>query len=249
VDDNLGRLFAYLEEQGLYDNTLIVYTGDQGFMLGEHDYQDKRWMYDESQRMPLLIRYPQAINAGIRSDAIIENIDFPAFLLDYAGVKTPGYMQGQSFRAIAETGKEPDGWKQAAYYRYWMHMASHDNPAHFGIRTKTHKLIFYYGCDTKGANQTPPAWELYDLSKDPHEMNNLYDDPAYADVVNRLKDQLAAMRDTNGDTDEDYPAIKRVVDEFWDYDAQDRIRAKQISHESLERLRDAYARGSRKHAR
>jgi len=231
VDDNLGRLFAYLKKQGLYDNTIIIYTGDQGFMLGEHDYQDKRWMYDESMRMPLLIRYPKAIKPGTKSDAIIENIDFPALMLDYAGVKTPDYMQGRSFRSIAETGSEPEGWKQAAYYRYWMHLAHHDNPAHFGIRTKTHKLIFYYGCDYQGRNQTPPGWELYDLVDDPHETKNVYDDPANASIVRDLKDQLAALRRANGDTDENRPEIKRIVDEFWDFDQTDRQRAIEISRE------------------
>ncbi|MEM7785488.1 MAG: sulfatase-like hydrolase/transferase, partial [Planctomycetota bacterium] len=136
VDDNLKRLFDYLKSEGLYDNTLIIYTGDQGFWLGEKDYQDKRWAYDESQRMPLLVRYPPSIPAGIRSDAIIENVDFPAMMLDFAGIEIPESVQGKSFKSICETGKEPQDWKQAAYYRYWMHMAHHDNPGHVGIRTK-----------------------------------------------------------------------------------------------------------------
>ena len=235
VDDNLGRLFAYLEQQGLHDDTVIIYTGDQGFMLGEHDYQDKRWMYDESMRMPLLIRYPKTIKPGTTTDAIVENIDFPALMLDFAGVPTPDYMQGRSFRSIIETGKEPADWKDAAYYRYWMHMAHHDNPAHFGIRTKTHKLIFFYGCGYKGENQTPPGWELYDLAKDPHELDNVYDDPAYAKVAVELKTKLAAMRAANGDTDEDRPEVKRVVDEYWDYDDADRQRAVEISHSMLQK--------------
>ncbi|NQU23737.1 MAG: sulfatase [Candidatus Nealsonbacteria bacterium] len=235
VDDNLGRLFAYLKQQGLYDDTVIIYTGDQGFMLGEHDYQDKRWMYDESMRMPLLVRYPKTIKPGTTSDAIVENIDFPALMLDFAGVRTPSQMQGRSFRSIVETGKEPADWKDAAYYRYWMHLAHHDNPAHFGIRTKTHKLIFFYGCGYKGENQTPPGWELYDLAKDPRELNNVYADPAYAKVAVELKAKLAAMRAANGDTDEDRPAIKKVVDEYWDYDAADRQRAIEISHSMLKR--------------
>ena len=125
------------------DNTIIVYTGDQGFMLGEHDYIDKRWMYEESMRMPFLVRYPKMIEAGSRTDAIINNADFAPTLIDLAGGSVPDYMQGESFKAVLETG-EAKGWKQDTYYRYWMHMAHrHSNPA-FGIRTKDYKLIFFY---------------------------------------------------------------------------------------------------------
>ncbi len=134
IDDNLGRLFKYLEETGQLDNTVIIYTGDQGFMLGEHDYQDKRWMYEESQRMPFLIRYPKSIQAGQRFDAIIENVDYGPTMLDLAGAAIPESVQGRSFKSLLETGQEPGDWKQAAYYRYWMHMAHHDNPALGGRR-------------------------------------------------------------------------------------------------------------------
>ena len=237
VDDNIKRLLDALKAEGILDNTVILYTGDQGFMLGEHDYQDKRWMYDESQRMPFIVRYPKSVKAGSRTDAMVENIDYGPTMLDFAGVRTPDYMQGRSFRAVLEAGKEPKGWKQAAYYRYWMHMAHHWNPAHFGIRTKRHKLIFYYGCDTRGGNRTPPGWELYDLAKDPKEVHNVYDDPAYKDVMIALKKQLAALRKRIGDTDERFPAIKKIVDEFWDYDDAARQKAIEISHECAERMK------------
>jgi N-acetylglucosamine-6-sulfatase len=233
VDDNLARLFAHLEETGQMDNTVIIYTGDQGFMLGEHDYMDKRWMYEESMRMPFLIRYPKSIPAGSRAGAIVENVDYGPTMLDFAGVKTPDMMQGRSFRTLCETGKEPDGWKQEAYYRYWMHMAHHDNPGHVGIRTKTHKLIFYYGCNYKGQQQTPPGWELYDLKKDPTEVVNQYDNPAYAETVSDLKMRLAALRKRIGDTGEDFPAAEAIVREFWDYDENDRAKATEISHNYL----------------
>jgi N-acetylglucosamine-6-sulfatase len=235
VDDNLKRLFDYLKAEGLYDNTVIIYTGDQGFWLGENDYQDKRWAYDPSMRMPLIVRYPKATQAGIRSDAIIENVDFPALMLDFAGIPTPPSMQGRSFRSICETGREPKGWKQAAYYRYWMHMAHHDNPAVMAIRTKTHKLLYYYGCNYDGGYQTPPAWELYDLQKDAGELNNVYDTPAYAKVRARLKQQLADLRRTVGDDGSHYPAAEKVVQEFWDYDAADREKARKISAAYLQR--------------
>jgi len=246
VDDNVRRLLDYLKGEGLLDRTVIVYTGDQGMMLGEHDYQDKRWMYEESMRMPFIVRYPPTIKPGSRSDAIVENVDYGPTLLDFAGVATPARMQGRSFRSILETGREPDGWKQEAYYRYWMHLAHHWNPAHFGIRTKQHKLIFFYACNTKGENRTPPGWELYDLKKDPHETNNVYDDPAYADVVKRLKARLRDLRTRIGDTDEAYPAVRKVVDAFWDYDAAARKEAIALSHAYAERCRN---RGRRRRGR
>ncbi|HUT13413.1 MAG TPA: sulfatase [Thermoguttaceae bacterium] len=244
VDDNLQRLFDYLKEEGIYDNTVIIYTGDQGFMLGEHDYMDKRWMYDESQRMPFLIRYPKAIPAGVRTDAIIENVDFAPTMLDFAGVKTPEYMQGRSFKSICQSGDEPAGWKQAAYYRYWMHMAHHWNPSHLGIRTKQYKLIYYYGCDMQGGNRTPPGWELYDLAKDPREVNNVYDDPQYAEVVETLKNQLRELRREIKDTDENFPEMKKVIEEFWEYDEAARQEAIRISREYADRERTRMQRKS-----
>ena len=229
IDDNLKRLFDYLKAEGLYDNTVIIYTGDQGFWLGENDYQDKRWAYDPSMRMPLIVRYPKSIPAGQRTDAIVENVDYPATMLDFAGLEVPESMQGRSFKAICETGKEPEGWKQAAYYRYWMHMAHHDNPGEMAIRTKTHKLIYFYGCNYEGGYQTPPSWELYDLSRDPEELNNVYDDPRYRKVRDELKDQFAELRKEVGDDGSHYPACEAVVQEFWDYDEADRARAIEIS--------------------
>jgi N-acetylglucosamine-6-sulfatase len=234
VDDNVARLIAYLKKEGLYENTIIVYTGDQGFMLGEHDYIDKRWMYEESMRMPFFVRYPEKIKPGTRTDAIINNTDFAPTLIELAGGKAPEQMQGNSFKSILETGKEPEGWQQSTYYRYWMHMAhAHANPAHFGIRTKQHKLIFYYGkywVDTKDPNatwnkkswgnrfelDTPVAWEFYDLSVDPQEMNNAYGNPKYKDIITDLKLQMIAKRkELNEDDGEKFPHIQKVIDEHW----------------------------------
>ncbi|MGB0154766.1 MAG: sulfatase family protein [Verrucomicrobiales bacterium] len=233
IDDNLAKLFAYLEEIGEMDNTVIIYTGDQGFMLGEHDYQDKRWMYEESMRMPFLIRYPKTIKAGSRTDAIVENVDYAPTMLAFAGIETPEYMQGESFKGICETGNEPEDWKKEAYYRYWMHMAHHDNPGHVGIRTKKHKLIFYYGAKYDGSYRTPPAWELYDLTKDPSENVNVYDDPAYVDTVADLKERLAALRSRIGDTGEDFPDLESILQDFWAYDSDDKAEAITISNEFL----------------
>ena len=238
VDDNLKRLFDYLKEEGLYDNTLIIYTGDQGFWLGEKDFQDKRWAYDESQRMPLIIRYPEAIPGGIRTDAIIENVDFPALMLDFAGAEIPEGVQGRSFRQICETGREPTDGKDAAYDRDWMHMAHHDNPGEMAMRTKDFKLIYFYGCNYEGGYQTPPGWELYDLRRDPHELNNVYGLPAYAEVRDRLKARFAQLRRDIGDDGSHFPLVERVVQEFWDYDAADREKAIRLSRQ-FRKIREA----------
>ncbi len=135
LDDNIGLLVAYLKQSGLYENTIIIYTSDQGLMFGEHDLIDKRWMYEESIRMPLIVRHPDKREAPQRSDLLINNTDFAPFLLDLVGRETPGYMQGRSFASVLE-GVIPPDWRQATYYRFWMHRAYHDVPAHFGIRTK-----------------------------------------------------------------------------------------------------------------
>ncbi|GIZ09609.1 sulfatase [Flavobacterium sp. UMI-01] len=234
VDDNVARLVAFLKKEGLYDNTIIIYTGDQGFMLGEHDYIDKRWMYEESMRMPFFVRFPEKIKAGLRTDAIINNTDFAPTIIELAGGKAPKQMQGHSFKQILETGKEPKGWQQSTYYRYWMHMAhAHANPAHFGIRTKKYKLIFFYGkywVDTQDPNadwnkkswgnrftfDTPAAWEFYDLSKDPQEMNNAYSDPAYKNIIADLKKQLVSKRkELNEEDGAKFPHIQKVIDAHW----------------------------------
>ncbi|QDV45330.1 Arylsulfatase [Stieleria neptunia] len=245
IDDNLGRLFDHLEKTGQMDNTVIIYTGDQGFMLGEHDYQDKRWMYEESQRMPFLVRYPKTVPAGQRFDTIIENVDYGPTMLDFAGAEIPATVQGRSFKSMLESGDEPADWKQAAYYRYWMHMAHHDNPGHMGIRTKTHKLIYYYGCNYDGGYQTPAGWELYDLVNDPQETRNLYDDPEHAELAAKLKSQLAETRRRVGDDGSHYPACEEVVQEFWDYDEADRAKAREISHRYLKRRLEELAAGQR----
>lgn len=232
IDDNLKRIITYLEENDLLDNTIIVYTSDQGMLLGEHDFIDKRWMYEDSIRMPLIVHWPGVIEAGSTNDWLINNTDYTPTLLELAGVDKPESMQGESFAPALKGKPQPGDWRAGTYYRYWMHMAhGHNNPAHFGIRTKRYKLIFFYGMDytdthagkvVKGRDgnrywkTTPAAWELYDLEKDPLEMHNRYDDPAYRDVVAQLKAQLKAERKRIGDTDADNPRIRRVIDEHWD---------------------------------
>ncbi|MCD6394709.1 MAG: sulfatase-like hydrolase/transferase [Planctomycetes bacterium] len=232
IDDNLRRIFDYLKENDLMDNTIIVYTSDQGMFLGEHDYIDKRWMYEESIRMPLIIHYPKTIEANSRCDWLINNSDFAPTLLELAGVRRPDYMQGCSFAEALKGAAEPDHWRKGTYYRYWMHMAhGHNNPGHFGIRTKKYKLIFFYGVDYTDIHNkkkvtgrdgnrfwksTPAAWEFYDLAKDPREMNNRYGDTDYQEIVQSLKAQLKELRKEIEDTDEDNPRIREIINTHWD---------------------------------
>jgi uncharacterized sulfatase len=239
VDDNLKRLFDYLKENNLMDNTVIIYTGDQGFYLGEHDFIDKRWMYEEGLRMPFIVRYPQMVAAGSRNDWLINNTDFAPTILELAGVEPPDFMQGFSFAGALKGEEEPADWRQATYYRYWMHMAhSHNNPAHFGIRTKKYKLIFYYGTDwTDGSvfekwatrkrrdnaiaadnrfwADTPPGWEFYDLEKDPHEVKNEYHNPDYREIISRLKQQLIKEREELKEIDDRFPKINALIEANW----------------------------------
>ncbi len=234
VDDNVARLLQTLKDIGEYDNTIIIYTSDQGMMLGEHDFQDKRWMYEESIRMPFIVKHPNIEAVGTRSDILINNTDFAPFILDLVGIEVPSFMQGRSFAPVLE-GKTPDNWRTGSYYRYWTHRAYHDVPAHFGLRTKDYKLIFFYGAnfmekpfpfydiewvDKTGlhnsAINTPAAWELYDLKTDPTEQINVYDDPKYKEVIIKLKQELKRQRIQYNETDKNYPHLQKIIDKHWD---------------------------------
>ncbi len=234
VDDNIKRVLDYLKETGQYENTVIIYAGDQGFFLGEHDKIDKRMGYEEAMRMPFIIHYPKKIKSG-KSDAIVENIDFAPTMLDFAGVKTPEYMNGVSVLPILKSGEEPEGWKDKAYYQYYSHLGGHYNPGHIAMRTKQYRLILFHGVNYRGQTniQTPAAWELYDLEKDPFEMNNVYDDAAYQKIVVDLKHQFMEYRKEIGvDTSIINEHVNSVIDEYWDYSAEDRKKAEQISREA-----------------
>jgi arylsulfatase A-like enzyme len=216
VDDNVKRLIDQLRDMGELENTLVIYTADQGYFLGEHDLMDKRWMYEEAMRMPFIVHWPGKVKAGSTNDWLINNADFAPTLLEVAGAKASETMQGRSF-AAALTGKaKPSDWRSATYYRYWMHMAHNlATPAHFGVRTDRYKLIFFYGSDYAGQNRTPAAWEFYDLRRDPHEMRDEYRNPDYQHVIADLKAQLEKAREELGETDERYPAIQAIIDEYW----------------------------------
>lgn len=193
VDENVGRLLDHLEEIGELDNTLIVYTSDQGFFLGEHGYFDKRFMYEESLRTPLLIRYPKHIKAHAISDALTMNLDFAPTFLDYAGVDIPEDMQGKSLKPILDrAGKAPENWREAVYYHYYEYPSWHMVKRHYGIRTHRYKLIHFYN--------DIDEWELYDLREDPHEMHNRYHDAAYQEIAEQLKSQLQALQTKYKDT-------------------------------------------------
>lgn len=217
IDDNVGRILTYLDEHNLTKDTVVMYTSDQGYFLGEHDYIDKRWMYEESLQMPLIVRYPGEINPGTTAEQMIINTDFAPTFLDYAGANIPGDMQGRSFRGILGENP-PRDWRTSMYYRYWMHGNGASRPAHYGIRTERYKLIFFYGLPLgmTGTSdlRTMPGWELYDLARDPHELDNVYRDPKYTGVIKELKQELYRLKKELGDTDEKYPELMEVRQQF-----------------------------------
>ncbi len=216
VDDNVGRLIARLREADLLDSTVIMYTGDQGFFLGEHDLMDKRWMYEEAFRMPFIVHFPGMVKAGSTNDWLINNTDFAPTILALAGAGTPGYMQGRSFASALKGEQKPEDWRMYTYYRYWMHMAHQlAVPAHFGVRGERYKLIFFYGCNYRGGDNTPVAWEFYDLQKDPFEMKNLYANPEHKKIISEMKIELKNTRKKLNETDEQFPAIQKIIDANW----------------------------------
>ncbi len=201
VDESIGRVMEYLEEIGELDNTVIVYTSDQGFFLGEHGWFDKRFMYEECLRMPFVIRYPKMIKAGSTSKAICMNVDFGPTFLDLAGIEVPSEMQGRSFRKVLEKkGRIPAGWREAAYYHYYEYPAEHSVKRHYGIRTSDCKLIHFYN--------DIDQWEMYDMKADPQEMRNVYDDPAYADKRAQMHRILEQVQQEYEDTD---PCEKELI--------------------------------------
>jgi arylsulfatase A-like enzyme len=194
VDDNLGRVLDYLEQEGLAKNTIVVYTSDNGFFLGDHGWYDKRWMYEESLRVPLLIRWPEKVAAGSVNEDLVLNLDFAQTFLEMAGVPVPTEMQGVSSPARMQgrslvpllRGETPAEWRDAIYYQFFAFPDWHWVPRQYGVRTQQHKLIHYYELG---------EWELFDLEADPNELRNVYADSAYADVVTRLKTRLGQLRE------------------------------------------------------
>ncbi len=193
VDDNVGRVLDYLDASGLTENTMVVYTSDQGFYLGEHGWFDKRFIYNESFKTPLLIRWPKQVKAGTINDEMVQNLDFAQTFLEACNIQAPADMQGESLMPLLEG--EPEEWdRDAVYYHYYEYPGWHSVKRHYGIVTKDYKLAhFYYDID---------EWELYDRKKDPNEMKNVYHDPEYKDVVEDLKKRLLDLRKKYKDSDE-----------------------------------------------
>ena len=192
VDDNVGRLLDWLDRQGLSTNTVVIYTSDQGFFLGDHGLYDKRFMYEASIKMPFLVRWPGVAQPGAVQNAMAINTDFAPTFMDIAGLPVPPDMQGRSLVPLLK-GQIPPGWRASYYYRYYHDPGDHNTRAHYGIRTQTHKLIYFWK-----KNQ----WELYDLLKDPDELRNIYDDPEQKGTAERLKAELYRLKRELKDDDQ-----------------------------------------------
>jgi arylsulfatase A-like enzyme len=192
VDDNVGRVLDWLDANGLRENTIVVYTSDQGFFLGDHGMYDKRFMYEPSLRMPLLVRWPATIKPGSVQKGLAINADFAPTFLEAAGLSVPPDMQGHSLVPLLK-GERPTDWRTSMYYRYYHDPGHHNTAAHYGVRTETHKLIHFWKQD---------QWEMYDLTSDPQEMRNLYNDPAQATTVARLEAELQRLKKEVKDDDQ-----------------------------------------------
>ncbi|MBB6460453.1 sulfatase family protein [Flammeovirga kamogawensis] len=204
VDENVGRVLDYLDENKLADNTLVVYTSDQGFYLGEHGWFDKRFAYNESFKTPLLIRWPNKIKAGITNEEMVQNLDFAQTFLAAAGIEAPSDMQGESLMPLL-TGNDAAWDREAVYYHYYEYPSIHMVKRHYAIITKEYKLIhYYYDVD---------EWELFDRKNDPNELKNVYDDPVYKAVVEKMKKDLAALRVKYKDSSEiDQRLLKKYIE-------------------------------------
>jgi arylsulfatase A-like enzyme len=192
VDDSVGEMTQYLKDCGLEENTLVVYTSDQGFFLGDHGLYDKRFIMEETLKMPFIAKCPAFIRPGSDNRDIITNVDFAPTFLDLAGAEKPAGMQGDSF-ASNMAGATPDDWKRDCYCRYYVEGGEHNTAAWYGIRTKTDKLVFYYKRN---------EWEYFDIAKDPEELHNEYANPAYAERIAELKHRLDELREKYDDRDQ-----------------------------------------------
>lgn len=184
IDDNLGRVLAYLDVNGLAQNTIVIYSSDQGFFLGDHGWFDKRWMYEESLRTPLLVRWPGVVRPGSVNEDLVQNLDYAETMLDMAGVSIPATMQGRSLVPLLR-GETPADWRDAIYYQYFEYPSWHMVRRHYGVRTKRYKLIHYYEVD---------AWELFDLELDPQELRSVYADTGYREALQNMKAKLHELR-------------------------------------------------------
>jgi arylsulfatase A-like enzyme len=192
VDENVGRLLDYLDQTGLSTNTVVIYTSDQGFFLGDHGLYDKRFMYEESIRMPFLVRWPGVTKPGLVQKKMAVNTDFAPTFMDLAGLATPSEMQGRSLVPLWK-GETPPSWRTSFYYRYYHDPGDHNTRAHYGVRTETHKLLYFWKKD---------QWEMYDLLKDPEEVHNVYSEPGQKETVASLKMELYRLKKEVKDDDQ-----------------------------------------------
>ncbi len=195
VDDNVGRLMDYLEEEGLAENTVFVYSSDQGFFLGEHGWYDKRWIYEESLRIPLIVSWPGVTEPGSHNMDLVQNIDFAPTFITMAGLDPPENMQGRSLEPLLR-GETPEDWRESIYYHYLEFPAVHMVNRHYGMRTDRYKITHFYELG---------EWEMYDLQRDPYELNSVYDDPFYEETREELKEELYALQEAYGDSDPQAP--------------------------------------------
>ena len=196
MDDSVGQVLDYLKAEGLEENTIVIYSSDQGFYNGEHGWFDKRWIYEESIHMPFLIRWPGVVKPGTRFTQMIQNIDYAATFVDIAGGKIPAGLHGRSFLPILR-GETPADWRKSIYYHYYD--GGHSVAKHYGVRTDRYTLANFYESN---------EWELFDREKDPQELKSVYADPAYAKTVAELKTELSRLRAQYQDSDDIKPAAR-----------------------------------------
>ena len=200
VDDSIGRVLGYLDKEGLADNTIVIYSSDQGFYLGDHGWFDKRWMYEESLRMPLIVRWPGVIKPGTANHHLVQNLDYAETFLDIAGINIPDDMQGRSLLPLFK-GESPADWRDSIYYHYLEFPGAHSVRRHYGVRTRTHKLIRYYNID---------EWELFDLSKDPDELVSVHGKKEYAAVQKDLEQELSRLQKLYSDNEPEKSGKKKA---------------------------------------
>jgi hypothetical protein len=216
LDENVGRVLDHIDASGLADNTVVIYSSDQGFYLGEHGWYDKRWMFEESLSMPFLIRWPGVVAPGGRPDAMIQNIDYAPTFLDLAGVPVPADMQGRSFVPILRTGRAPADWRDAIYYAYYENAAVHNVPEHDGVRTDRYKLMHF---------PRTREWQLFDLELDPQELRSVHAEPGYAPILQGLQKRRLDLRRFYGVNAAVIPATRG--DEAW-WRERDRTKSQEV---------------------
>ena len=200
VDDSVGRLLKYLADNDLEDNTVVVYSSDQGFYVGDHGWYDKRWMYEESLKMPLIVKWPGNTKPGSVNTNLVQNLDYAETFLEMAGAEIPGDMQGQSLVPLLR-GEKVENWRSSIYYHFYEYPSVHMVPKHNGVRNERYKLIQIYEFG---------EWEFYDLQNDPDESKNVYDDPEYQDEISTMKSELERLRLLYGDH-----TVTGVKDQAW----------------------------------